>query len=78
MKKARQIHKKQPKLTAKQTLEFLEGFSQLMSNKDAPTKLISIRVPENVLSAFKFKAEKMNIKYQSQIVKLIREWAASN
>ncbi len=75
MKKTKQFLKKQEKLTPEQTLQFLEDFSNLMHGKDTPTKLISLRVPENILSVFKDKAKKMDLKYQSQIVKLMRDWS---
>lgn len=78
MKKANQIYKKQTHLDAEQTFQFLEDFSQMIHGRDKKTKPISLRIPENVLTAFKFKAQKNNQKYQSVIVKLMREWAQTN
>lgn len=73
-KKAKQIHKKQARLTPEQTLEFLDDFAKIVTGRDEPTQLISLRVPKNILTAFKFKAKNLDLKYQSQIVKLMRAW----
>ncbi len=78
MKKAKQIHKKQKKLTPDQVVEFLDNFQSIVNGKDKPTKLISLRVPENILESFKTLATEKNQKYQSIIVKLMRDWVRSN
>ncbi len=77
MKKAKQIHKQQPKLTPEQTLQFLDDFTKTMHGKDSKTKLISLRVPENIINTFKKKSQDQNRKYQSVIVQLMREWLVS-
>jgi predicted DNA binding CopG/RHH family protein len=43
-----------------------------MADKDEPTKLISIRVPENMLKALKVKAKMEGKKYQSLLVEILR------
>lgn len=74
MKKAKQIHKPQPKLSPEQTIEFLDDYAKLLHNIDKKTKLISLRVPENILSLFKTRAKLSNQKYQTLIVSLMRKW----
>ncbi len=59
---------------ATQIAKFLEDFQLMIAGIDDKTKMISLRVPENILSAFKFKAEKRNLKYQSLIIDLMRKW----
>ena len=58
------------------TIEYLESFRQLQSPADK-TKLISIKIPQSLLAGFKRKAELHNVKYQTQIKKLMREWLES-
>lgn len=74
MKKTKQIHKPQQKLSPEQIVQFLDEYTNLINNVDSKSKLISLRVPENVLSIFKSKSQEKNIKYQSQIVALMRKW----
>jgi predicted DNA binding CopG/RHH family protein len=58
-----------------QILQFLEDFRNLHSyDKSQRTKLISIRVPENLLNAFRAKAKVTGIPYQTQIKRLMEEW----
>jgi predicted DNA binding CopG/RHH family protein len=76
MKKVKQIHKlnSQTKATPDQIWRFLEDYASLVQGRDEKTVAISIRVPKNILSAFKTRANLDGIKYQSQIVKLMRQW----
>lgn len=55
-------------------LQFLEDMRVLSSNVSSRLKLISIKMPEDLLRAFKFACENQNIKYQTQIKKLMAEW----
>ena len=56
-------------------VEFLENFRQLTDPRaQKKSKLISIKIPEPLLEAFKFKAERENIPYQTMIKKLMLEW----
>lgn len=79
-KKALQKFKKTDLLPyeASQIADFLEDFQTMIGGQDKKTKLISIRVPENILEAFKFKAKTKNQKYQSLIVELMRVWIRDN
>ena len=62
------------KLSPDQILLFLENFRTLHSRISTParSKLISLKVPEDLLSAFKFAAEKEGVKYQTKIKELMR------
>jgi predicted DNA binding CopG/RHH family protein len=58
-------------------VQFLEDFRHLMDPRARhKSKLISIKIPEPLLTAFKFKAEQEKIPYQTQIKKLMAEWLA--
>jgi predicted DNA binding CopG/RHH family protein len=58
-----------------QILQFLEDFRNLHSyDKSQSTKLISIKVQENLLQAFKAKARLHGVPYQTQIKRLMEEW----
>jgi predicted DNA binding CopG/RHH family protein len=58
-----------------QIIQFLEDFRDLHSyDKSRRTKLISIKVQENLLQAFKAKAKLHGIPYQTQIKRLMEEW----
>jgi uncharacterized protein (DUF4415 family) len=70
--------KKDRDLTPDQAMRFLEDVRELYRGVDEPTQAISIRIPRNVLRAFKTKAEAEGKKYQSVIVSLMREWVASS
>lgn len=61
-------------LTTDQILQFLSDFQQLHNRQPSKTKLISIKVPEDLLRAFKTRAELANLPYQSQIKKLMQQW----
>jgi len=62
--------------TPLQILEFLEQY-RLMQAKPAASKLISMKVPEPLLEAFRRKCELEGLKYQTQIKKLMQEWIES-
>ena len=64
-------------LTPEQTLEFIEDFKSAMFDLDTHRTPISIRIPDNVLRAFKTKAQLEGRPYQSVIVRLMREWLKS-
>ena len=65
------------KMKPKQILEFLEDFRKLHSvdrfKKDRSI-LISMKVPESVLRAFKVAADLKGVKYQTQIKVLMKDW----
>lgn len=58
-----------------QILRFLEDFRELQK-KTGPVKsrLISIKIPEDLLEAFRSKARHMGCPYQTMIKNLMREW----
>lgn len=58
------------------TLAYLESF-RLLNLPAEKTKLISIKIPESLLSAFRRKANLHEVKYQTQIKNLMREWIES-
>jgi uncharacterized protein (DUF4415 family) len=82
MKKSKQIFKRsdllQNSLSPDETIEFLEQFSKVILSQDSASKLISIRIPENVLNSFKTLAKLQNRKYQTVMVQLMREWVQAN
>ncbi len=55
-------------------LEYLDNF-RLMQQATDKSRLISIKVPESLLTSFRTKAELHQVKYQTQIKKLMAEWA---
>lgn len=63
------------KMTIRERLQFLEDFKSLgYSAKPSKSKLISIKVPEDLLRMFRQKCELEDIAYQTQIKKLMSEW----
>jgi len=61
-------------MTADQVLRFLDEFRRLHGHQPSPSKLISMKVPEDLLHAFKTKARLSNTPYQTQIKILMRAW----
>ncbi len=66
--------KESRKMTAEQVLEFLEGFRKLSTAVKTPTRLISLRIEEALLSSFKHKAHLEGIRYQTKIKELMRKY----
>jgi predicted DNA binding CopG/RHH family protein len=60
-------------ISPEEALIFLENMRILNAEKNELTKLISIRVPENILRAVKLRAKIEGKKYQSLIVEYIRK-----
>ena len=61
-------------MTPDQILRFLDDFRRLHSHKPAPSKLISMKVPEPLLAAFRFKCRERGVKYQTRIKELMTAW----
>ena len=61
------------KASTKQVLTFLENY-RLMQNPDDKSKLISIKIPESLLAAFRQQCDLNGIKYQTQIKELMVDW----
>ena len=55
-------------------LEYLENFRLLQQPSSEKSRLISMKVPESLLMAFKMKSSLQRIKYQTQIKTLMRQW----
>jgi len=61
-------------MTPNQIIQFLDDFRRLHGTKPTPSKLISIKVPTDLLGAFKAKAVMANTPYQTQIKALMKAW----
>lgn len=62
------------KMRPQQIAAFLEDFRLLHGGKPTRSRLISMKVPEALLSAFKAKAALSGIPYQAQIKRLMAAW----
>lgn len=60
-------------MATEQILESLEAFRR-MQEKPKRSKLISLKVPEPMLEAFKQKSALEGIKYQTKIKSLMQSW----
>lgn len=61
-------------MTPEQILQFLEDFRTLHQPRPGPSRLISLKVPEALLAAFKVKAQLSGAPYQTQIKRLMTRW----
>lgn len=58
-----------------QIVRFLDDFRRLHgATKDDPMRLISMKIPESLLNAFKLKSQASGLRYQTQIKALMKEW----
>lgn len=65
-------------MTPEQIIQFLDDFRQLHgAGIRSQSKLISIKVPENLLNAFKTQAVLAGVPYQTQIKTLMKAWVLS-
>jgi predicted DNA binding CopG/RHH family protein len=55
-------------------VRFLDDFRRVHGNKRSESRLISMKVPVDLLAAFKAKARLRNVPYQTQIKKLMVAW----
>ena len=55
-------------------VRFLEDFRRLHGGATARSRLISLKVPEPLLAAFKAKARLHGVPYQTQIKTLMQAW----
>jgi len=53
---------------------FLDDFRRLHGKRRSPSRLISMKVPEDLLAAFKANAKLHNVPYQTQIKRLMTAW----
>ena len=64
-------------LKSEEILEYLEKFRNLCAleeGKRTQSRLISIKIPEDLLDAFKRRAKSEGIPYQAQIKRLMKDW----
>ena len=61
-------------LTSEDVVRFLEDFRKLHGAATARSRLISLKVPEPLLAAFKAKARLHGVPYQTQIKTLMQAW----
>jgi predicted DNA binding CopG/RHH family protein len=60
-------------------VQFLEDFRNMLDPRARyKSKLISIKIPEPMLAAFKYKASQGKIPYQTMIKTLMSEWLSSS
>jgi predicted DNA binding CopG/RHH family protein len=64
-------------LSPDQVLQFLDDFRRLHGSQPSPSRLISMKVPEDLLNAFKTKAKLTHTPYQAQIKVLMKNWVLS-
>lgn len=66
------------KMKPEQIIRYLEDFRNMYYQaKTQRTKLISIKIPENMLALFREKSRLHGIKYQTQIKILMDNWLKS-
>ncbi len=67
------------KLKPEEIVRFLEDFRRLHGEKKpAKSRLISVKMPEDLLSAFRAKAGLEGVPYQTQIKRLMAAWLAGD
>lgn len=63
-------------ISIEERLDFIENFRLMHSENPSPSKLISIKMPINLLDAFKYKSKLNGVAYQTQIKRLMENWLA--
>ena len=68
------------KMSTDEIADFLENYRLLYqaSQGDEKSKLISIKMPEHLLQAFRSKCKLHGVKYQTQIKNLMRDWVKAS
>lgn len=62
-------------MTPEQILKFLENFRVMQASvRPSKSRLISLKVPEPLLEAFKSMAGRAGTPYQTQIKRLMNDW----
>lgn len=64
------------KMSPDEVLEFLDGF-RLLTERSPSSRLICMKIPEDLLQVFKTRCRLNGVPYQRQIKRLMREWLAS-
>lgn len=58
-----------------EVMHFIENYKRMLDPRaQKPSKLISIKIPEPLLEAFRYKAEREKIPYQTKIKQLMMEY----
>jgi len=65
-------------LSPNEIVKFLDDFRKIHGQQQTPSKLISLKVPGNLLAAFKTKSALNCVKYQTQIKILMQDWVKLN
>lgn len=66
------------KLTPSQIVDFITQYQSVFFSYEGKKKLISIRIPEELLKVFRRQTDLIGKAYQTQIVNLMREWVLLN
>ena len=61
-------------LSPDDVVRFLEDFKRIQGAANTRSRLISLKVPEPLLAAFKIQAKLRGVPYQTQIKTLMRDW----
>ena len=61
-------------LSPDDVVRFLEDFRRIQGAASTRSRLISLKVPEPLLAAFKVQAKLRGVPYQTQIKTLMRAW----
>lgn len=61
-------------LSAMDIVRFLDHFKRIHGHVESRSRLISLKVPEPLLAAFKIESRLRGIPYQTQIKNLMRQW----
>ncbi|MBU0728569.1 MAG: hypothetical protein KKE17_14775 [Proteobacteria bacterium] len=61
-------------MSAEQIVDFLDDFHAMHASPKDRSRLISIKIPESLLGAFRRKADAHGVKYQTKIKDLMRAW----
>ena len=61
-------------LSPEEIVRFLDDFKRIQGAANARSRLISLKVPEPLLAAFRIQARLRGVPYQTQIKILMRKW----
>ena len=61
-------------MSSEEIVRFLDDFRRIHGKRKARSRLISMKVPEDLLAAFKAKAKLADVRYQTQIKNLMKAW----
>ncbi len=61
-------------MSTAEIVRFLDDYRRIYGKAKGKSKLISLKVPEDLLAAFRFQARLENIPYQTKIKALMRDY----